>query len=265
MSNPPWVVTSEGADDGNRLGTLTVPAASTLFHGHFDDNPIVPGVALLTAVSQIAGSAGPDWSAAPVHWEGVKFRAPLRPDETAEIRVEAPSDDDGRDLRRFEIHCGERLVARGAFCAPHRQPPSPSEPSRPGLRGGADLPHPLPHTGVARLVHAVLERADSSAIVTGAIDPEHGLTADGAAPSTLAIEMAAQASSFVGTGPAPKTGYLTTVKSASLYTPQLPLGRPLRCRIDLDGFVRGLRTLHFEVDNGSDVLARGTLSTYSDS
>jgi len=84
-----------------------VPVAHPALPGHFPGQPLVPGVVMLEAVAQALRA-----------WRGerlvriaeAKFAAPLRPDETAEVRL---SDNGGR--LRFEIRRGDTLLARGVI------------------------------------------------------------------------------------------------------------------------------------------------------
>jgi 3-hydroxyacyl-[acyl-carrier-protein] dehydratase len=63
---------------------LRIAAAHPSLPGHFPGNPIVPGVVLLDRVASAIERAG---GGCLVRIAAVKFLAPLRPDEDAELRV----------------------------------------------------------------------------------------------------------------------------------------------------------------------------------
>lgn len=63
---------------------LRIPAGHPSLPGHFPGNPVVPGVVLLDRVAAAIEHAGGGRLA---RIAAVKFLAPLRPDEGAELRV----------------------------------------------------------------------------------------------------------------------------------------------------------------------------------
>jgi 3-hydroxymyristoyl/3-hydroxydecanoyl-(acyl carrier protein) dehydratase len=63
---------------------LRISAAHPSLPGHFPGNPVVPGVVLLDHVAAAIERAGGGHLA---RIAAVKFLAPLRPDEDAELRV----------------------------------------------------------------------------------------------------------------------------------------------------------------------------------
>lgn len=71
------------------------------YAGHFPDDPLVPGAALLAAVEAHLGRRV-------VAIEHARFLAPVRPGEEVAIRASA-----GDDRVHFSIHRGEAEVARG--------------------------------------------------------------------------------------------------------------------------------------------------------
>lgn len=77
--------------------------------GHFPGDPIVPGVLLLERVLE-AIAARDGALAAPIRWPQVKFVAPLRPAQSAEVVLERVGD--GRHWRWQVLHAG-RVFASG--------------------------------------------------------------------------------------------------------------------------------------------------------
>lgn len=86
---PPFlfVDTLLSADATGALGEYTFTVEKNdFFRGHFPDFPVVPGVILLEAMSQVAGAAvvargviGDQVAFAVASFEGAKFRDPFRP------------------------------------------------------------------------------------------------------------------------------------------------------------------------------------------
>jgi 3-hydroxyacyl-[acyl-carrier-protein] dehydratase len=85
--------------------TVRIPAAHPALPGHFPGNPIVPGVVLLDCI--VAALERAD-GVHLVRIGAVKFLAPLRPDEEAELRI---ARDDKRI--RFRIDRGGSPILRG--------------------------------------------------------------------------------------------------------------------------------------------------------
>ena len=86
---PPFlfVDTLISADETGALGEYTfTPEKNDFFKGHFPDFPVVPGVVLVEAMSQVAGAAliargvlGPNPAFAFAAIEEARFRRPVRP------------------------------------------------------------------------------------------------------------------------------------------------------------------------------------------
>lgn len=78
-------------EDGSWYAKLPFEPGFTGFCGHFDGNPVVPGVCLLVAVEAIASAA---WSRKLQVAEVVraKFTAVIQPGETAEFQFAGDAD-----------------------------------------------------------------------------------------------------------------------------------------------------------------------------
>lgn len=85
--------------------TLRIPAAHPALPGHFPGQPIVPGVVLLDRI--VAAIERVD-DARLARIAAVKFLAPLRPDEDAELRIVR----DGTRVR-FRIDRVDSPILRG--------------------------------------------------------------------------------------------------------------------------------------------------------
>lgn len=86
--------------------TLRIPAAHPALPGHFPGQPIVPGVVLLDRIA--AAIERGEGDARFAHIAAVKFLAPLRPDEEAELRIVC----DGKHVR-FRIDRADSPILRG--------------------------------------------------------------------------------------------------------------------------------------------------------
>jgi 3-hydroxyacyl-[acyl-carrier-protein] dehydratase len=87
--------------------SVCIASAHPSLPGHFPGNPIVPGVVLLDC---IAGVLERDDDARLAQIRAVKFLAPLKPDEIAELRIER----DGTRVRfRIERDGAPILVGEG--------------------------------------------------------------------------------------------------------------------------------------------------------
>ena len=93
-----------------------VPPNLPACEGHFEGNPVVPGVVLLDQAwrrAQAFWADGAEKEGQFSDWEitQAKFLSPVKPGEVLKIKLEA-SDKGGI---RFKIHGGGRCVASGLF------------------------------------------------------------------------------------------------------------------------------------------------------
>jgi len=94
---PPFLFVDElvSADETGSIGKYTFTAEKNdFFKGHFPDYPIVPGVVLIEAMSQVAGAAvvarkvlGPQAAFALAAVDEVRFKRPVRPGDTLVTHV----------------------------------------------------------------------------------------------------------------------------------------------------------------------------------
>ena len=88
-----------------------VPHDHPSLAGHFPGNPVVPGVVVLDQV--VAAIEARHGALPPLRMPQVKFLAPLRPGEEAEVAL------DGDDVGswRFRVLRGDVVLASGEFAA----------------------------------------------------------------------------------------------------------------------------------------------------
>lgn len=101
----------EAVDGGERCRVrVRIPEDVKYVEGHFEHEPIVPGVAqLLPLVYAPARQAWPDLGAA-TSLRRLKFKSALRPGESIEVELTRQA-----DKVRFQIRRGETLCTRGAI------------------------------------------------------------------------------------------------------------------------------------------------------
>lgn len=88
---------------------IQIPSSHPALPGHFQGEPIVPGVVLLDLAQSVLREVMP--GARVIGMPFVKFQAPLRPDESVEISVMPKSPGNAG----FEIRRGESLIASGSL------------------------------------------------------------------------------------------------------------------------------------------------------
>jgi 3-hydroxymyristoyl/3-hydroxydecanoyl-(acyl carrier protein) dehydratase len=99
-------VLEETVEGGCWRARLRVEPSSRAFAGHFEEAPILPGVAHLVVVAHALRALGAALRGLP----SVRFRHPVAPGDLLDVRVSAEAD--GRF--RFEVHVAGTLAASGA-------------------------------------------------------------------------------------------------------------------------------------------------------
>ena len=107
-----------------------------------------------------------------------------------------------------------------------------------------DIAGLIPHTGVARLLSAVVSVTPQGIHATGAIPARHPLAVDGAAPALLTIELGAQAAAALeaiarrtsaGDTPGPLTGTLVRVRDARFGCASVPVDAAIHITAERTG------------------------------
>jgi 3-hydroxyacyl-[acyl-carrier-protein] dehydratase len=107
------------AKEQNRIeAEVLVPTDSLWFSGHFPGEPILPGMALISAVWQaIVRDAGERKEDFRLHTlKRVRFTQPVRPGENLSIIITG-GEPGNENLYSFQVVCGENIVCSGLIAA----------------------------------------------------------------------------------------------------------------------------------------------------
>ncbi len=119
----------------------------------------------------------------------------------------------------------------------------------------------LPHEGRALLLTAVRSRSIDRAEATVLIGPEHPYVVDGAAESTLALELFAQTAALVSAleGAAPRRGRLAAVPELELDQEFVTVGTELVVTVTREGDHGLLTRFAGVLSAGGALVARGVI------
>lgn len=93
-----------------RTASFHFPAGHPCFTGHFDGDPILPGVVHVALAVATSAACGIDRPLAGLR--NLRFVAPIRPDDTVEVTVQTGED---TDAARFEVRRGAGLASSGTL------------------------------------------------------------------------------------------------------------------------------------------------------
>ena len=140
-----------------------------------------------------------------------------------------------------------------------------------GTATGAPVPlgELLPHTGLARLVTAVVRCDEATVSVVGEIPAAHPLVHTGQAPAFLALELGAQAAAAMEAmtrrahhRPGPVSGRLVRVRDAQFAHATLPVDTPLDVTAQVMAIAAPLAVYRICVCLDGVERVTATLSTY---
>ena len=101
-------ILERGTDTAGLWARLQVEPDSLCFQGHFEGQPILPGIAQLGIVLAVLAAQGPARGLDAVR--SLKLKRLVRPGEVLEVRVGPPA---GEGLSSFETRAQGEVVASG--------------------------------------------------------------------------------------------------------------------------------------------------------
>jgi len=254
-----------------RIGTrlaIAVPPAGPLYEGHFPERPILPGIGLLDLACRALAAAG----ASPALREiaALRLRRLVSPGESLELEVKA-LDPGGRV--RLEVRRAAEIVASGVVVLGEPPPGPPrTAPVRSPRRAAApsDLDEILPQRPPMRFVEGIEAETDDGVTCAVRVPERSAFTEGGSAPALVALEMAAQSTAVFealrrsrkAEGRGARIGYLVGARDVRFSRARVPAGETLFAAVRLSGVAPPLSTYAFEVTDGSEVVASGTVSTW---
>ena len=254
-----------------RIGTrlaIAVPPSGPLYEGHFPNRPILPGIGLLDLARRALAAAG----ASPALREiaALRLRRLVSPGESLELEVKA-LDPGGRV--RLEVRRAAEIVASGVVVLGEPPPGPPRRaPVRPPRRAADpwDLDELLPQRPPMRFVEGIEAETDEGVTCAVRVPERSAFTEGDSAPALVALEMAAQSTAVFESlrrsreaeDRGARIGYLVGARDVRFSLSRLPAGRTLLADVRLSGIAPPLSTYAFEVADGSEVVASGTVSTW---
>ena len=250
----------------------TLTEESEYLRGHFPGNPILPAVAQLALVTQVARSS---WDRA-VSLEAIndlRFRRPLFPGAELEVRLGQFSE---TEATRFSLFISDKPVSQGSVRwteetlseVPAHEVFVATPPAGPPIL--------LPQEAEARYIHECVRSDDDSLECIAFIPPGNPFRAETSVgclvPAFLALELGAQAAathegvirSKAGGEASAVGGYVVRCRQASFELPQLPADAPFRVKATCVEAAPPLRTYRVEIGLDKRVLVEGLVSTFAD-
>ncbi|HEU4400642.1 MAG TPA: hypothetical protein VFT43_00925 [Candidatus Polarisedimenticolia bacterium] len=247
---------------------LAVPSSGPLYEGHFPGRPILPGVGLLDLALRALAAAGASPSLREI--AVLRLRRLVAPGEDLDLEVKRLGPE-GRV--RFEARRAAEVVADGVVVLGEPSPgAAPSAPAREDRRTPTplNLDDLLPHRPPMRLVEGIEAETDGGAVCAVRLPERSALAEKGSAPALVALEMAAQSAALfealsrlreTRTAGA-RLGYLVGARDVRFARPRVPAGRTFLATVRVSGNAPPLCTYTFEVADGGEVVASGTVSTW---
>ena len=200
----------------------------------------------------------------------LRLRRTVAPGDVLDLEAPAPAPD-GRV--RFEVRRAAETVADGVVLLGEPSSPVPGGSGAGGLRsapGASDLDELLPHRPPMRMVAAIEEEMEDGLECSARVSKGSAFDDDGTAPALVALEMAAQTAALFealrrvrdGGPPGARLGYLVGARDVGFGRARLTVGTAHRAAVRLSGMALPLCNYAFEVMEGSEVVASGTLSTW---
>ena len=266
-----WLDREDGTPEA-RL-TVEIPPESPAFRGHFPGRPILPAVAQLALVEQgLVRRSAADGRAVPaiVEISGLRLRRTVGPGDRLDLELHATGE---AGAHRFEIRSDGGAVSAGTVRTATTGDPG----GEPGawVYGSDSVAMPevtalgrVPHAPPALLVESLVARGDSGARGRAVVPSDSPFAVEGAAPSYLGLEIAAQTAALVealgraGEAAAPRVGYLVAIRRARCFVRSLPVGEPLDVVVGFSGSAPPLSIYEIRIEREGKTMVEGTISTW---
>ncbi|HVS18531.1 MAG TPA: hypothetical protein VMT18_08020 [Planctomycetota bacterium] len=249
---------------------IGVPASCPYFEGHFPGNPLLPAVAQLALVEQLAARAFGRGNAL-LGICAIRFRSPVGPQQRLEVTFELAAQAGVFELAILRdgarVCSGELLLGDAGAGLSEIPGNSPRTRSNPPPTAGDYLPHRAP----ALFVEELLEHDELGSLCRARVPPESPFVRAGCFPAYLALELGAQgaaASEAIARrrgepGAVPRAGYLVGARDARFDRAALSQQESYLVRTRLLRAAPPLRTWRVEVLLASDPVAVADVSTFA--
>lgn len=249
---------------------IHIPADSPFFAGHFPGHPILPGVAHLALIAEALGGVSI------LEIPSLRLRSPVRPGDALAVKIDGPADGIVRFALSRQNEQENEAVSSGTIrLGPSGPLPElPAIPEASGEYPSSEYPPVetlVPHAPPARLVRSILEVTPEELTGVAEIPGASPFAAGGQAPAFLGLEAAAQGAALLEAlgrrdetpAAGPRIGYLVGLRGARCAVFTLPVDRPFRFTVRLNGSAPPLSIYAATVEGaGGAELLRGSLSTY---
>lgn len=248
--------------------SIAIPASDALFEGHFPDQPILPGVALLTLVlDTLAGKIQN-----PVCLRGIVFtrlRQLVLPGDCLDLATREL----GNGHTRFDLRREGALVANGELILGHPDKPCPLLAEFASMTGHVDAPPLdtlLPQRPPMRLLTAILSATAHGLSCAASIPSACALVRDGSAPALVGLEAAAQTAAAwesmrrwrAGDDTAPRIGYLVALRDVVFFAERVQADQALSASVRLEATAPPLTYYQVEVSLDDSPILRDAIATF---
>lgn len=211
---------------------VLIPPNLRYFEGHFEHEPMLPGVAELIALvqrpaRQLFGPLGRE-----ARIVRAKFESVIRPRDVLDVHLErTPGPAEGEIALRYRIERGGTVCASGAIVHERSRTRAPTSAAAESVATGPDevegsrLERVMPHRAPMLLLDRMIACTDTEAVCVKTFRDGDVFVEDGAVSALVAIELFAQ-------GAAAHFGYLATARGTGFASGALLGSRKLELDVD---------------------------------
>ncbi len=261
----PWLLPITPESDASSCYLADrIPDTSPWFNGHFPNNPVFPGLAILAQVHSalqkhlIAQSRQLQTGGL----ARVRFKRVVRPDERLQIRFNKLTE----NKEAFEVKVNDECCGYGQWLLHHHTdlpvaPVSLWSDDRPSkLDGlGIETARLLPHGKAIRLARHLSAADSKGGIVQACVENSWPMHENGVVPCLTLIELVAQAVGMWAIwrnradGITKRQGYLVGLRFAHFYVENLPVGADLAVSVRLVSEIRNYLVFEVLIHHGHEV------------